>query len=99
MKRRKFISLLGGAAVAWPVAARAAGPRPRIAILPINSAHGEEKTNAAFLDGLRALGYVMGQNVDIDYRYAKGDTTRLKPLAQELIALKPDVAFATASSH
>ena len=52
----------------------------------------------AFVDGLRALGHLIGQNVDIDYRYADGDTTRLKPLAQELIALKPDVALANSPS-
>jgi hypothetical protein len=98
MKRREFISLLGGAAAAWPLAARAQGARSRIAILSVSSEQGEEKTIAAFIDGLRTLGYVMGQNVDTDYRYAEGDTTRLKPLAEKLIALKPDVAFATSSS-
>jgi putative tryptophan/tyrosine transport system substrate-binding protein len=97
MKRREFMTLLGGAA-AWPVAARAAGPRPRIAFLSISSAQGEERDIAAFVDGLRALGYVEGQTVDIDYRYAEGNTTRLKPLAQELIALKPDLALASAPS-
>src|SRR5947209_4659156 len=90
MRRREFITLLGGGA-AWPLAARAAGPRPRIAVLSINSEQDERKNVAAFVDGLRALGYVTSQNVDIDYRYAEGDTTRLKPLAQELIAFKPDV--------
>ena len=97
MKRRDFITLLGGA-VAWPLAARGAGPRPRIAILSINSAQWERKNIGAFVDGLRVLGYVTSQNVDIDYRYAEGDTTRLKPLAQELIALKPDVALVNSAS-
>jgi putative ABC transport system substrate-binding protein len=83
---------------AWPLAARAAGPHPRIAVLSINSEQDERKTIAAFVDGLRALGYVTSQNVDIDYRYAEGDTTRLKPLAQELIASKPDVALANSPS-
>ena len=86
MRRREFITLLGGGA-AWPLAARAAGPRPRIAVLSINSEQDERKNVAAFVDGLRALGYVTSQNVDIDYRYAEGDTTRLKPLAQELISV------------
>src|SRR6516225_4789870 len=98
MRRREFITLVGGAAVGWPLAARAAGPRPRIAVLSINSEPDERKNIAAFVDGLRALGYVTSQNVDIDYRYAEGDTTRLKPLAQELIAFKPDVAFANSLS-
>src|SRR5947207_11151109 len=97
IERRKFLATLGGAAAAWPLAARAAGPRPRIAVLSVNSEQDETKNIAAFVDGLRALGYV-SPNVDIDYRYAEGDTTRLKRLAQELIALKPDVAFANSPS-
>src|SRR5438309_11648014 len=97
-KRREFIWLLGGAVAAWPFAARAAEPRPRIAVLSINSDQDERKNIAAFVDGLSALGYVTSQNVDIDYRYAEGDTTRLKPLAQELVAFKPDVAFANSPS-
>jgi putative tryptophan/tyrosine transport system substrate-binding protein len=100
LRRRDFITLLGGAAAAWPLSARAAGLRPRIAVLSINSAQQEDrvKTMPAFVDGLRALGHFMDQNIDIDYRYADGDTTRLKPLAQELIALKPDVALANSPS-
>ena len=74
------------------------GLRPRIAVLSINSEQWERKNIAAFVDGLRALDYVTSQNVDIDYRYAEGDTTWLKPLAQELIALKPDVALANSPS-
>jgi putative ABC transport system substrate-binding protein len=98
MRRREFITLLGGAAVSWPLGARAAGPRPRIAFLSIGSAQGVGKDVAAFVEGLRAVGYVEGQTVDIDYRFAEGDTTRLKALAQELIALKPDLALANAPS-
>ena len=96
--RRELLVAVGGAAAAWPFAARAAGPRPRIAVLSINSEQDEGKNIAAFVDGLRALGYVTSQNVDIDYRYAEGDTMRLKPLAQELLAFKPDVAFANSPS-
>src|SRR5262245_9818858 len=95
--RRELLVAVGGAVAAWPLAARGAEPRPRIAVLSINSEQDESKNIAAFVDGLRALGYV-SQNVDIDYRYAEGDTTRLKPLAQELIALKPNVAFANSPS-
>jgi len=98
LRRRQVLTLLGGVAAAWPLAAPAAGPRPRIAVLSINSEQDERKNIAAFVDGLRALGYVTSQNVDVDYRYAEGDTTRLKPLAQELIAFKPDVAFANSPS-
>ena len=97
IRRREFITLLGGAAT-WPLAAHAAGLRPRIAVLSINSAQDERKNIGAFVDGLRTLGYIASQNVDIDYRYAGHDTGRLKPLAQELIALKPDVALANSPS-
>jgi ABC-type uncharacterized transport system substrate-binding protein len=99
VKRREFITLLGGAAAAWPLAARAQRPRPRIAFLAFTSAQAEGARNkASFVDGLRAIGYVEGRTVDIDDRYADGDTARLAPLARELIALKPDVALAESMS-
>jgi putative tryptophan/tyrosine transport system substrate-binding protein len=97
MRRREFMTLLGGAA-AWPLAARAAKARPRIAVLSINSAASESKNIAAFVEGLRVLGHVEGQTANIDYRYIDGDVARLKPLAQELVALKPDVVLASAPS-
>ena len=97
MKRREFITLLGGAA-AWPLAARAAGKRPRIGVLTLLSAQDERGQIAAFVAGMRELGYVAGQTYDIDYRYAEGDTERLRPLARELIALAPDVIFASEPS-
>jgi hypothetical protein len=87
--RREFITLLGGAAAAWPVAA-AAEARPRIAILTVAGPQEGAPLMAAFVDGLRRLGYAEGRNVDVDYRYAAGDVERLRPLAQELIALKPE---------
>ena len=98
LRRRQLITLLGGAVTAWPLVVHGAGLRARIAVLSVNSVQDERKNIAAFVDGLSALGYVASQNVDIDYRYAEGDTTRLKPLAQELIALKPDVALANSPS-
>jgi putative ABC transport system substrate-binding protein len=97
MRRREVIKLLGGAA-AWPVAARAQQSRPRVSALSINSAQSEEKVMASFVSGLRALGYVEGKTVDIDFRYAEGDPTRLTSFAQELIALKPNVAFVNSIS-
>jgi putative tryptophan/tyrosine transport system substrate-binding protein len=65
MRRRQFLTLLGGAAAAWPIAPRAAEPRPRIAVLSINSEQDKRKNTAAFIDGLRALGY-LSRNVDIE---------------------------------
>ena len=98
MKRREFITLLGGAAAAWPLAAQAAGKRPRIGVLTLLSAQDERGQIAAFVAGMRELGYVAGQTYDIDYRYTEGDTERLRPLARELIALAPDVIFASEPS-
>jgi putative ABC transport system substrate-binding protein len=92
MRRRNFIALLGGAA-AWPLAARGA-KRPRIGVLTLLSRQDEGGRIALFVAGVRGLGYIEGQNLDVDYRYADGDTERLKPLARELIALAPDVIYA-----
>jgi putative ABC transport system substrate-binding protein len=98
VRRRYFITLLGGAVAAWPLAARtqhtrAADARPRIAFLGLGSERG---VHLAFVDGLRRLGYAQGRNLDIDYRY--GDVEKLKPLAQELLALKPDILVADSPS-
>ena len=93
MRRREFISLLGGAAV-WPTMAHPAGRGPRIGVLTLLSSHDEGGRVADFVAGLRGLGYNEGHNLDIDYRYADGDTERLDPLARELVALKPDLIYA-----
>jgi putative tryptophan/tyrosine transport system substrate-binding protein len=92
MKRREFITLLGGAAAAWPLAG-AADARPRLAFLTLGP---QQNVHLAFVDGLRRLGYAQGRNLDIDHRY--GDVEKLKPLAQELIALKPDILVADSPS-
>jgi putative ABC transport system substrate-binding protein len=89
--RRKFITLLGGMALSFILVAGVANARPRIGLLTLGSPQDGPHFIAAFVDGLRKLGYLEGQNVDIDYRYAAGDIKRLTPLAQELVALKPDV--------
>jgi len=88
--RRKFLATLLGGAAAWPLAG-AADARPRIAFLAFR-----ESVHLAFVDGLRRLGYAQGRNLDIDYRY--GDVEKLKPLAQELIALRPDILVADSPS-
>jgi putative ABC transport system substrate-binding protein len=98
MRRREFITLLGGAAAAWPLVARAADPRPRIGVLDISSPEYDQRNITAFRDGLQKLGYVEGKTVDIDYRYANGDAGALPALAQELVQLKPNVVLAVAVS-
>jgi putative ABC transport system substrate-binding protein len=92
MKRREFIAGLGGVA-AWPLIAHATGTRARVALLTLQGSQDVAHRVSSFVDGLRDLGYIDKQTVDIDCRYAGGDTKPLNSLAQELIALRPDVAF------
>jgi ABC-type uncharacterized transport system substrate-binding protein len=93
LRRREFLALLGGAVAGWPMVAGAADARPRLALLGLGP---QQNVHLAFLDGLRRLGYAQGRNLDIDHRY--GDVEKLKPLAQELIALKPDILVADSPS-
>ena len=99
MKRREFITLLGGAAAAWPLAARAQqGERMRrIGVLMSTAADDPEGQAriAAFLQGLQQLGWTDGRNVRIDIRWAAGDADRIRRYAAELVALAPDVILAT----
>jgi putative ABC transport system substrate-binding protein len=93
MRRREFITLLGGTAVAWPLAARAqqVGKVPRIGYLsPGSSVPGPLAYHDEFRRGLRDLGYIEGQNIVIEYRFADGKFDRLAELAAELVQLKPD---------
>jgi ABC-type uncharacterized transport system substrate-binding protein len=94
MRRREFITLLGGAA-AWPMAARAQqGQRVRlVCILEGISADtpGYKTRYAAFLEGLQQLGWMPGRNVQIEVRHAEGDEAALRKYAAELVALAPDV--------
>jgi ABC-type uncharacterized transport system substrate-binding protein len=94
MKRREFITLLGGAA-AWPVAARAQQPDRvrRIGVLmPLAADDPEARARiAAFHRRLRELGWTEGHNIRIDYRWALGDTGRIRAQAAELVSLKPDI--------
>ncbi len=98
MRRREFITILGGAAAAWPFAVRAAVSRPRIGILDINSQEYEARSLAALRDGLQRLGYVEGRTVDIDYRSSDGDANGLAALVRELVQSKPDVVLAASIS-
>jgi len=92
MKRREFVSLIGGAA-AWPIAARAqqAERLARIGYLGPTSASQLVGAIDAFSNGLRDLGYVEGRNLHIEYRFADGHEDRLAALATELVALNIDV--------
>jgi putative tryptophan/tyrosine transport system substrate-binding protein len=94
MQRREFITLLGGAAATWPHAARAqqpAGRVYRVGYLLIGSREQQLHFIKAFEEGLRTLGYRVGENVVIEYRFADGEMERLPALAAELVRLGVDV--------
>src|SRR5436309_9881866 len=94
MKRREFISLLGGTAVVRPLAARAQQSKvARIGVLYIGLADAES-FKKELRDGLRELGYVEGQNIAFEFRSAEGRLDRLPALAAELVSLKVDVIVA-----
>ena len=101
MRRRKLICLIGGAAVAWPLAARAqqADRMRRVGVLETRAADDPEGQArlAAFLQGLQELGWTDGRNVRIDYRWAAADADRSRTYAAELVALAPDVILASGS--
>jgi ABC-type uncharacterized transport system substrate-binding protein len=101
MRRRQFITLLGGAAAAWPLAARAQqGERMRrIGVLmdfPADDPESQARI-AAFLQGLQASGWSVGRNARIDYRWSAGDADRMRKYATELVALAPDIILASGS--
>src|SRR5439155_25325867 len=98
MRRRNFITLLGGTAAAWPLAARAqqSGEMRRVGVLMSDAeSDPEAQANAAAVrQGLQELGWTDGRNIRIDYRWAGGDRSRMPALAHELVGLKPDVILA-----
>jgi putative tryptophan/tyrosine transport system substrate-binding protein len=101
VKRREFIRLLGGAAAAWPLAARAQQPERmrRIGVLT-QLAESDPEVKAwltAFLEGLQGLGWRQARNISIDYRWAGGDEQRMRRYAAELVGMAPDVLFAAAT--
>src|SRR5215467_9982562 len=97
MRRRQFITFLGGAAAAWPLAARAqSSPQRRIGVLMNGPATDAELQShlAAFVHGLRQLGWVEGQNLRVDIRWPPGDAALAQTYAAQLIGLMPDVILA-----
>ena len=91
-KRREFITLLGGAAAAWPLAARAQQAKlPTIGFLGAGTASAMSQWTAAFVQRLRELGWVEDRTIAIHYRWAEGRTERLAEIAAEFVRLKVDV--------
>jgi putative ABC transport system substrate-binding protein len=103
MRRRDFITLLGGSA-AWPLAARAQQRPQRVrhvgVLLYLNEQDVESKTYlAAFVKQLAELGWIVGGNLQIDYRWTGGNAARLRQYVAELVALAPDVILVAGGSH
>jgi putative tryptophan/tyrosine transport system substrate-binding protein len=99
MKRREFITLMGGAAAAWPLAARAQQPAklPTIGFLGPNTPSLDSRRVGAFVQRLRELGWIESRNVAIEYRWAEGRTERLAEFAAEFVRLKVDVIVTSAT--
>src|SRR5262245_35956655 len=101
IRRREFVTLLGGA-VAWPLAARAqqAERMRRVGVLLTSAADDPESLArvGAFLQGLQELGWTDGRNVRLEYRWGSGDGERIRKFATELVALTPDVILVTGNS-
>jgi ABC-type uncharacterized transport system substrate-binding protein len=102
MKRRKFIALFGGAAAAWPLAARAQQTERvrRIGVLMFSAESDQEGVSsvAAFREELRNLGWMEGRNSEIDIRWAAADVELMKRFAKELVALQPDLILTSSTA-
>ena len=100
MKRREFLGVLGGAVAVWPFPARAQAERVRRVgvLMNLASDDAEEQARvAAFHQGLQQLGWTVGRNVQIDYRWGAGNADRIRKFAAELVALAPDVILSAGS--
>jgi ABC-type uncharacterized transport system substrate-binding protein len=96
MRRREFITLLGGATAAWPFSVRAQqSPLPVIGFMSARSPDDTGQVLQAFLKGLGEAGFFDGQNVTIEYRWARGDYSRLAGIAAELVQRRVNVLAAT----
>src|SRR5215472_11322301 len=102
IKRREFITLLGGVA-AWPLAARAQQPGDRMRRIGVLMSQSADDPDAlawisAFAQGLQERGWIIGGNVRVEYRWGAGDLDRFRKYTAELVALAPDVIVATTGS-
>ena len=96
MKRREFITLLGGAAAGWPFAARAQQSMRRVAVImvtPETDPVGQRRLTA-FVQGFEKLGWTEGRNAQFDIRWAGGSAERMGEIVAEIVGLKPDVIVA-----
>ena len=100
MRRREFLGVLGGAAAAWPLAARAQEKVRRIGVLMHTTSEEPEAQArmAAFLQGLQGAGWEVGRNLRIETRLSGGDLARLRKNAAELVALNPEPGRARVST-
>src|SRR6516225_293508 len=104
MRRRDFVRAIIGSATAWPLTLRAQQSKPkpmrRVAVLMPYGANDPQaqNRNAAFLQGLQQLGWTVGENVQIDYRWSAGSEDDTRKYAAELVALAPDVIFSSGAA-
>jgi putative ABC transport system substrate-binding protein len=94
MRRREFITLLGGAAAAWPLGARAQQPMPVVGFLSTRASGDDPHLVAAVRRGLRETGFIDGQNVAFEYRFAENQNDRLPALAADLVRRQVSVITA-----
>lgn len=95
MRRRDFVKIITGLAVSWPLAARAQQPKPVIGFLSSASPKAYEHFVRAFQNGLGEVGYIDGENISIEYRWAEDQYERLPAIAAELVHQKVAVIFAS----
>ena len=98
MKRRQFITLIGGAAAGWPLSARAQQSSSRIPVVGVlwhaGSAEEEDVYLSVLVKAFNDLGYVEGKNIHLDHRFPAENPDRFRTLARELVDEKPDVIIA-----